>query len=279
MSTYGLICPNFGTSTVFGSTLSAIENTLHVGELNKLFTGKAEYCRECGKTCNVWTASKLEGIKKSSFEAYSYSEDQLEFNNVIIGDKNPYFYDGMMGLPDKVIILLKHPLAHTYSFLRREISEVDDHIIDEKTLLKSFDLYYKTLIERITWVNNNFDQKDVYWVYADAYFANFPDSLKVITKNIFSTDIYNLENITSNNHYFGGNHKVSHGGNSRLFFEGGFKADVRYQGILKDEHIRCILKHSENFKILRSLISNRTFQEIIFGEVLKSDLKEIFTYE
>tara|TARA_Y100000296_G_scaffold80962_1_gene107210 strand:+ start:1779 stop:2609 length:831 start_codon:yes stop_codon:yes gene_type:complete len=274
MSIFGIVCPNYGTSTVFGSTLTACSEVFHIGESHKIFTKNIETCRECGENCPVITPELIETLKaKDSNHLYRTLSDELPHKFIVTGDKNPYFYDKVTSKPDEVIVLLKNPIAHVFSFYRRELNvcdEVNTEVLKEATIK-----YYDEILKRIHWVNSNYLSHKQHWVFADGYFNSYPASVKKLCSQLFNTSEVCTESINERNHYIGGNHRVSKGGNARSFFNNEFKVDDRYKKFFSESEISMILELTSKFRELKELCSQRGFDNIMFSELLVSFFEDV----
>lgn len=213
------------------------------------------FCRECGESCGIFThrnISKLNKVDQQDF--YRELSDLYNGNVIISGDKNPLWYSTRTGDTDAFILLLKYPVAHVFSFFRREIKKTKSR---DDALKKATGLYSKSLFQRIDWlVKKKNEGKDVFVISLEE-FLQFNNEEKILLGNKhFEIEGYDDSNILRDSHYIAGNHKVSVGGNAKGYFKSTFKTDDRYIDVFTKEEISTIKKRLRLSQAMYEKIGN-----------------------
>ncbi|WP_334078980.1 hypothetical protein [Microbulbifer sp. M83] len=243
MRSLGIVSPNFGGSTVFGHLLGGYEGLSHVGEIHKVYSGRESGCRECGSSCPVFTKENIAKIRSIEGPIYNKCADILDLDVLVTGDKNPYFYDKATGLPDTLVVLLKDPLAHTYSFYTRSLKQSFHSYSNDFKWLKfkeSALVYYTTLVDRVAWAAEISERYGLpVKVVSLEEFIDLDDSGKSqLATSWLRGRRYDSSALKTKSHYIAGNHKISNGGNAKgiKFFKGMFKRDDRYTSEFGQAH-------------------------------------------
>lgn len=262
MRSLGIVSPNFGGSTVFGHLLGGYEGLFHVGEIHKVYSGRESECRECGASCPLFTPERVADIRKLGSPIYNKSADILGLDVLVTGDKNPYFYDKTTGIPDSLIVLLKDPMAHTFSFYTRSLKQSFHLYSDEFKWLKFKEAaltYYTTLVDRVAWASKiQREQRVSVHVISFEEFLALGDSGKTrLGAEWLGKRVYDSSRLKLPTHYIAGNHKISNGGNAKgiRFFKGGFKKDDRYTSEFGDRHLKELKSLLDDFTELRTYLN------------------------
>lgn len=256
----GIISPNFGGSTIFGSLMQGYNGIHHVGESHRILEPKNDLCREDGDKCKFFTSKVISEIVNNESNFYNNMANALGCKTIITGDKNPYYYDGKTGLTDMFIVLLKNPYAHTYSFFKRleKLNDYDEKFRIDK-IKEASEEYYKAIIDRLIWALKIQDKKNI-----PVYVISFEEFLKydISQKNNLAKKMnldteYIFSSVSENMHYIGGNHKLSNGGSGdgKFYFKGEHKEDVRYKEVFSKDELELIKDNLDSFKLLRNHLS------------------------
>ncbi len=261
MRSLGIVSPNFGGSTVFGHMLGGYEGLSHVGEIHKVYSGRESTCRECGDSCPSFTPENVAKIRKLESPIYNKCADILGHDVLVTGDKNPYFYDKTTGIPDSLVVLLKNPMAHTYSFYTRALKQSFHSYSDEFKWLKfkeSALTYYTTLVDRVAWASEIKAQRGVpVHVISFEEFIDLDDAGKTkLAESWLGGRKYDSSRLKSQSHYIAGNHKISNGGNAKgiRFFKGAFKRDDRYTSEFSEEKFGDLKRDLNEFLELKKYL-------------------------
>ncbi|WP_237061652.1 hypothetical protein [Microbulbifer zhoushanensis] len=262
MRSLGIVSPNFGGSTVFGHLLGGYEGLSHVGEIHKVYSGREGECRECGSSCPLFTAENIAKIQNVKRPIYNKCADILGLDVLVTGDKNPYFYDKTTGLPDALVVLLKDPMAHTYSFYTRSLKQSFHSYSNEFRWLKfreSALTYYTTLVDRVAWAAEVSQRHGIpVKVVSLEEFIDLDDEGKSgLAQSWLNGRKYDSSRLKAGSHYIAGNHKISNGGNARgiKFFKGMFKRDDRYSSEFGQAHVDELNYSLNEFSELRGYVS------------------------
>lgn len=261
MRSLGIVSPNFGGSTVFGHLLGGYDGLFHVGEIHKAYSGTESRCRECGSSCPLFTPESIAEIRKIEGPIYNKCADILGCDVLVTGDKNPYFYDKATGLPDSLVILLKDPMAHTFSFYTRSLKSSFHAYSNDFKWLKfkeSALTYYTTLVDRVAWAAEVGKQQGIpVRAISLEEFIDLDDAGKTtIATSWLGGRSYDSSRLKSRSHYIAGNHKISNGGNAKgiKFFKGMFKRDNRYTSEFGQAHFDELKSSLNEFSELRKYL-------------------------
>ena len=255
----GIVSPNFGGSTIFGYLMQGYSGIHHVGESWKILPPRNEVCKEDGQDCPYFTPKNIKKIIDSD-HFYNSMPELFNCNTIITGDKNPSFYSKKTTTPDILIVLLKNPYAHTYSFFKR-LEKSEDHKNMSKTekIIEAATNYYTTIVDRLAWALK-LEEKNNVPVYVisfeDFIVCNTDEKNELAVKMSLDTKFVEA-NIDENMHYIGGNHKLSNGGSGegKVYFQGKIKEDNRYKDVFSQEDIDTIKQTLDSFQVLKNHLS------------------------
>ncbi len=261
VNSVGIVCPNYGGSTIFAALLNGYDGVAAAGELHWLFK-KEIFCRECGESCSVYTKENIKKIVCSN----NFYETLYFINNkkiIISGDKNPLLYDQRGQDPSFYIFLVKNPYAHIYSFFRRNKSEDSRR----KRILDSIEKYIENMNRRIDWLCKEKSGISTYVVSFEDFLNMNDKARSSFGSKYFNFSEYKSSKIFENLHYIGGNHKVSSGGGANFYFKNKFIKDERYISEFSKKELSIISRHLRRSRGSLSRLYGSRFKNTFAGKL------------
>ena len=269
MLSVGLVGLDYCGSTLLCNLLGGLPGCIGVGETHWIIdnqknkTMDAGRCRECGpQDCPIFTDHLLKELNhKTTVDTGSWWRtiaDSSGSDIVISGDKRPRHYE-KLGVPDKLIFIIKDPRAHIVSKAARVLGGVD--LRDYSNGTSFFEMSDDELDFEIGfWIDETErhldwalkSEKPVLAISIESLIKNNQDYIGEIAQWIGTEyDQKSIKFWESELHYIGGNHSMKRLDESRYFFRD-LKVDKRWKNVLNENQQNYLEDNLEiNYQLRR----------------------------
>lgn len=269
MTSIGLVGLNYCGSTVINNLLGGLPGCLGAGETHWILDSannkreNVDRCNECVELdCPVFSEKLLNKLKDEdvllSGSWWKTIQEITGSKFVVSSDKRPRIYN-KLGLPDKLIFVLKDPRAHIVSRYARSLGVMERRKYNDGSWaigISEEELEY----ELRYWLNQT--EIHISW----ALQSGKPMTAVSLESLIKSPENYLAKiaawagvefdplaiNFWENDlHYIGGNHSIKRMGKDRVFYRN-LKMDERWKNVLDQTQIRTIMNNIDvNYQLRR----------------------------
>lgn len=259
MKSVGIVGLDYCGSTLINNVLSGLPNCIGVGESHwiidheKSNRANVERCTECGTAeCPVFSHVVIDELRKIvDTKNASWWKTISEASNcdiVISGDKRPYHYE-RLGIPDKLIMIVKDPRAHLVSWAIRKFSSSrlqeynkgqHNFQLSDEEFEFSLNFWIRETRKHITWSLGT--EKPTLAISLESFITGGPEYLQEIATWIGADFVPEAVDYWKTDlHYIGGNHSVKRMADERYFFRR-LRLDKRWTDVLNEEQQIQILE-------------------------------------
>lgn len=270
ITSIGIVGLDYCGSTLMNNILGSLPECIGAGETHWIvdfekkptMTGR---CKECYlDECPIFSEDLLMMLRKEEtlqqkkwWDLIAQSADK---RIVISGDKRPHNYE-KLGIPDKLLYIVKDPRAHILSWcLRNYVSGEEKKKYHEGNVELKFDddqlnfaikVWIRETRKHIVWCLNT--GKPMAAISLEHFVQNSNDNLKKLSDWMGAEfDESALNFWESNLHYIGSNHSVKRTKKESYFYKK-ITLDTRWKSLLTSHQIQLMTSNSEIYNQLKKL--------------------------